>query len=115
MANAKTAIKLYRGDSYPIAFTLKDAATSTPIDLTGSSLLLTVDTLAEPPDATTQVFQLVGVLAADPTTGIVYFTPSPTDTAVVGSYYYDVQLTDAASNILTVVKSSLTIVMDITK
>lgn len=115
MARAKTTISLYRGDSYPIAFTLKDAATSAPMDLTGCSLLLTVDTLAEPPDATTKVFQLPGVLDAVPVTGKVYFTPTTAHTATVGSYFYDVQLTDADGNIRTVVKSTLAIVMDITK
>ncbi len=115
MARAKTTLSLYRGDSYPILFTIKDAASSTPIDLTGCSLLLTVDTLAEPPDDTTQVFQLTGALDASPSTGKVYFTPDTTDTATVGSYYYDVQLTDADGNIRTVVKSTLTIAMDITK
>ena len=115
MARAKTTLSLYRGDSYPIAFTLKDAPTSTPVDLTGCSLLLTVDTLAEPPDDTTQLFQLTGVIDANPTTGKVYFTPATTDTATVGSYYYDVQLTDADGNIRTVVKSTMTIAMDITK
>ena len=115
MARVKTTISLFRGDSYPIAFTIKDATTSTPLDLTGCSLLLTVATLFDPPDDTTQVFQLAGVLDAAPTTGKVYFTPETTDTAVVGSYYYDVQLTDSDSNIRTVVKSTLTISMDITK
>jgi hypothetical protein len=115
MARATTKISLFRGDSYPLAFTLKNAGTGTAVDLTGCTLLLTVDTLADPPDDTTQVFQLTGELDADPTTGKVYFTPDTTDTATVGTYYYDVQLTDADSNIRTVVKSTLTISMDITK
>lgn len=115
MARTKTTLSLYRGDSYPIAFTLKDAATSAAIDLTGCSVLLTVDTLANPPDDTTNVFQLTGVIDAVPTTGKVYFTPTSTDTATVGSYHYDVQLTDADGNIRTVVKSTLTISMDVTK
>jgi hypothetical protein len=115
MARATTKISLFRGDSYPLSFTLRNAASATPIDLTDCSLLLTVDTLADPPDDTTQVFQLTGSLDADPTTGKVYFTPDTTDTATVGTYYYDVQLTDADSNIRTVVKSTLTISMDITK
>ena len=115
MARAKTTISLFRGDSYPIAFPLKYASTGLPLDLTGCSLLLTVDALPDPPDATTQVFQLTGVIDANPATGKVYFTPQITDTAAVGSYYYDVQLTDADGNIRTVVKSTLTIAMDITK
>lgn len=115
MAKDTAAITLFRGDSYPIVFTLKDKATGLPIDLTAATLVMTVDTLKEPPDDTTSVFELAGELDADPATGKVSFTPLTTDTATVGSYYYDVQLTDGDNNIRTVVKSTLTITMDITK
>lgn len=119
MARAKTIINMSRGDSYPIALNLSCRITPTttvPFDLTGcSSALMTVNTLENPPDDTTQVFQLTGVLDADPTTGKVYFTPAATDTATVGLYYYDVQLTDAEGNVRTVAKSTFTISQDITK
>lgn len=115
MARIQNPITIYRGDSYPIVLTIKDSATSLPLDLTSCSLLLTVDTLENPPDATTKVFQVVGVLDADPTTGVVVFTPTTADTAVAGDYYYDVQLTDADGNVRTIVKSTFTVTMDITK
>lgn len=115
MARATTSITMYRGDSYPITLTLTDANTKAAIDLTGCSLVMTWDTLQDPPDGSTKVAEIAGVLDADPATGKVTFTPTVTDTATVGVYYYDVQLTDADSNIRTVVKSTVTIKMDISK
>ena len=114
MGRAKTAIGMYRGDSYPIAFTLKDAS-GLYIDLTGCTLKMTVDTLENPPDSTTRVFEVAGVLADDPTTGVVYFTPTSLNTATIGAYYYDVQITDIDGNVRTVVKNTFTISQDITK
>lgn len=115
MARATTKISMYRGDSYPINFTLTDSGSGAPINLTGCLLTLTVDTLSDPPDDSTQLFQLSGVVDADPESGRVAFTPTSGNTADTGAYYYDVQLTDADGNIRTVVKSSFTIAMDITK
>lgn len=115
MARAKTSISMYRGDSYPITLKLTDSTSGAVIDLTGASLLMTVDTLENPVDATTKLFNVTGVLATDPTTGVVQFTPTAANTAVVGTYYYDVQLTDADGNVRTVVKSTFTITQDITK
>lgn len=114
MARAKMTISMYRGDSYPITFTLKDSAGST-IDLTGCSLLMTVDQLENPPDDTTKLFDVTGALSDDPTTGVVMFTPTSANTATIGSYFYDVQLTDAYGNIRTVAKNTFTVSQDITK
>lgn len=115
MARAKTAISMYRGDSYPITLRLKDLTSGAVIDLTGCTLLMTVDSLEAPPDDTTKLFEVDGVLDADPTTGKATFTPTSANTATVGSYFYDVQLTDADGNIRTVVKSTFTVSQDITK
>lgn len=115
MARATTSITMYRGDSYPITLTLTDGSTKLPIDLTGCSLMMTWDTLQDPPDDSTKIAEIVGVLDATPTSGKVTFTPSITDTATVGVFYYDVQSTDADGNVRTVVKSTVTVKMDITK
>lgn len=115
MARKNTAITMYRGDSYPITLTLADKTSGSAIDLTGCTLLMTVDSLDAPPDDTTKLFEVAGVLDADPSTGKVTFTPLTTDTATVGAYFYDVQLTDADGNIRTVVKSTFTVSQDITK
>ena len=115
MARAKTAISMYRGDSYPITLKLKDSTSGAAIDLTGASLLMTVDTLENPVDDSTKLFEVAGVLDADPSTGVVTFTPTSVNTAVVGAYFYDVQLTDADGNVRTVAKNTFTISQDITK
>lgn len=114
MARPRTTISMYRGDSYPITFTLKDSS-GAPIDLTGCSLVMTVDERETPTDATTKLFEVAGVLADDPMTGVVRFTPTALNTATVGAYFYDVQLTDADGNVRTVAKNTFTVVQDITK
>ena len=109
-------ITWYRGDSYPIEITIKDGD-EVAIDITGYSFLMTVDSKKDPPagDAT-KIFEVVGVLDADPTTGKVSFTPSASDTDISkATYYYDIQMTDASSNIRTIVKNKFKIVQDITK
>jgi hypothetical protein len=115
MARKVTAITMYRGDSYPITLTLTDKATAAAIDLTGCTLLMTVDETENPTDDSTMLFEVEGALDADPETGKATFTPLAADTATVGNYFYDIQLTDADGNIRTVVKSTFVISQDITK
>ena len=104
------------GDSYPITFFIKNSSTNVPINLTGCTAKLTVDSLRYPPDDTTNVFSVDAVLDSDPETGIMSFTPTTLNTSIdPKKYYYDVEITDADSNIKTIAKSTLTIVMDITK
>lgn len=108
-------IEVFRGDSYPITFTVTDKASGVAIDLTGAAAVMTVDTLKNPPDTTTRVFSVTGVLDAVPTSGRVAFTPTTTHTATAGKYYYDVQLTLADGSVRTIAKSTFSILMDITK
>lgn len=115
MPRKTQAITMYRGDGYPIILALTDKTTGAAIDLTGCSLIMTVSTLEFPPDNSTKLFDVVGVLDANPATGKVSFTPNPSDVAVTGSYFYDVQLTNNSGHIRTVVKSTFTVSQDITK
>ena len=109
-------ITWYRGDSFPIELTIKDKATGNAVDITGYAFKLTVDELQDPPDTSTKKFSVDGVLDGTPSTGKVAFTPSTTDTAILpADYYYDVQMTDASSNIRTIAKYKFTISQDITK
>lgn len=109
-------ILYYRGDSYPLVFTLANAKTGLPIDLTGCTLTLTVSTDKNPTSDDNKVFDVIGEVDSDPTTGKVAFTPSVGQTAIVPKkYYYDVQLVDALMNVRTIVKSTFTITQDITK
>ena len=114
MARDRNALTIVRGDSYPLDFVLVDPAGS-PLDLTGCTVVLTVSTEAEPEDDTAQICKVAGVFADDPTTGVVSFTPTTADTAVVGAYYYDIQVTDADGHVRTPIKSTLAITQDISK
>ena len=109
-------ITWYRGDSFPIELTLTNKETEDPIPLNGYSFLFTVNAVENPEDDSEQIFQVIGVLDADPTTGKVSFTPTTTDTDLsVDIYYYDIQMTDGSGNIRTIAKHKFKITMDITK
>ena len=109
-------IEYYRGDSWPISLLLKNKLTGTPIDLTSCSFKLTVTSDKNPSDATTKLFDTVGIIDADPTTGLVAFIPEETDTDLPpGTYYYDVEFIDALSNKRTILKNKFKIIQDNTK
>lgn len=109
-------ITWYRGDSYPFELTVKDATTSTAIDITGYSFIFTVNSEQHPIDNTTEEFNVDGVLDADPATGKVTFTPTALNTDLEpATYYYDIQMIDGSSNIRTIAKNKFMIVQDITK
>lgn len=114
MANTHEII-MYRGDSYPLSFTIKDKDSGAAIDLTAGALVMTVNTERDPTDASNELFQLIGVMS-DPASGVVEFTPTELHTdQSVGKYYYDIEYTDAAGNVRTIVKSTFAITQDITK
>ena len=111
-----STITMHRGDSFNIVFTLKDAATGLPLNLTGSTFILTVDRKQNPVDSNTRLFTVNGSLDGTPSNGRVTFKPLTTHTATAGNYYYDVQMTTAAtSQVRTVVKDQFIITQDITK
>lgn len=118
MATIIGDIDYYRGDDYPLEMTFKDKATQEAIDLTGYSFIMTIDTLKKPPDATTKVFDITGVVDPDQVTnaGKVSFTPTDVQTDIdPKGYFYDIQMTDAGGHKRTVVKYKFTILQDITK
>lgn len=107
-------ITMMRGDTYPIKVTLLDGATGLPVDLTNKTGKLTVTSIKDPADNTTKVFDVAGVLTATPTDGVMNFTPTSANTAVVGKYYYDIQIS-GTSYVRTVVKDQFIITQDNTK
>ena len=116
MAIYKDEIEYYRGDFYPKAVLIYDTTTKLPIDLTGAILTMTVNTEKDPVDTTNQLFQLTGVLDADLTTGIVYFTPTAENTDQLrGTYWYDIAMTIGSISKRTVKKNKFIIHMDIGK
>jgi hypothetical protein len=105
------AIEMYRGDSYAITFTVTDEDGAK--DLTGVTATMTVSSIRDPVDETTMLFQLSGSIAA-PLTGEIDFTPTTTNTDLLGKYYYDVEVR-WGGNIKTIVKSTITFTQEITK
>lgn len=99
-----------RGDTKAIEFLVNDES-GNPIDPTGFSALFTVNSLRSPPDITTQIFQLVAII----TTGTLTFLPAVGDVDILGTFYYDVQLTDPSGLICTISTGSISFVQDITK
>jgi hypothetical protein len=108
-------VQIYRGDSYDLPFTITDKITGALIPLTGATLKMTVTTIKDPPDDTTKLFDMDGVINADPTTGKVAFRPTVLNTAVIGKYFYDIQLTGVDGSVRTVQKAGFEIRQDNTK
>lgn len=88
-----------RGDTEPITITIKDSSGSA-VDITGWTLLFTVDQDKAPTNEDNQQFQLTGVLT-DAANGIVSFEPSASNTDLLGTYYYEIQRTDSGGKIKT--------------
>jgi len=103
-------ICIYRGDTAKLIFNLKDS-TGAAFDGTGRTYLLSVNSLEEPPDGTTQIFQVAGVVA----TTQVSFTPTTPNVANVISAFFDIQETAADATILTIAKGAFLILQDVTK
>jgi len=107
-------IERYRGDSKADKFSITDKEDGSAVDLTGCTFLLTLDSRKNPTDTSTQIYQLTGTVS-DPTSGVVTFAPSTTQANLVGYYYYDVQMTDAAGAVSTLVSGKYLYKQDITK
>lgn len=116
MANDPNEIEYYRGDFYPKVMTIKDKATKIPVDLTGATLVMTVNTEKDPVDTTNELFKISGVIDADPTTGKVSFTPTAENTdQPKAKYWYDISMETAGVSARTIVKAPFVISMDIGK
>jgi hypothetical protein len=104
----------YRGDTDADVFTVSKTDGSGAANLTGCALKMTLDTRANPTDASTQVYQLAGTIA-NPVTGVVSFTPTVDQSNKVGLFYFDIQLTTLEGTISTVLKGVYEFLQDITK
>jgi len=92
-----------REDSFPFTFTLEQPA-GTPIDLTGSTFLLTVATA--PGGVEGGGLELFSVAHSNTpgVSGVVEFTPSQANMdEAEADYFFDVQWTDASANVRTVI------------
>ena len=107
-------ISYKRGDSRAITFVLKDSSTGNPLDLSSySSPVLAVNTLPLPPDVTTELFKVTGVISGTPTDGRVSFSPTTVQSDEAPDvYFYDAQIIDDASKLVTFVEGKFKITQD---
>lgn len=105
-----------RGDNPTFELTLDDGATSpSPIDLTGATVALSVNSEQNPEAAPdTELFSIVGTITDAPN-GIVQFTVLAANSVQVPAvYYYDIEVVFPGSVKRTVVVGKWTVESDIT-
>jgi len=109
-------IERKRGDSYADVFVLSSRETGQILNLSGySTFLLTLDTRKDPPDTTTQVYQLAGQVVGPQADGKVQFAPTPAQADRIGRFFFDLQVTEPGGAIRTVLAARYTYRQDITK
>lgn len=109
-----TDISRVRGDTAADLITVQNSA-GVAINISGYSFVLTVSTLENPPDATSQLYAIVGVILVA-AAGTVEFVPLTANAdQLPADYYYDIQMTDGAGRIKTIEKGMYTYTQDISK
>ena len=112
-----------RGDTAPDKITVLDpeaAVAGTPLDVTGFSFQLTVNTEEDPdpvgpPIVGVELVTIAGTLIDAPN-GVIEFPWSPTEAdQTPDEYFYDIQQTDTAGKILTIAKEQYIFQQDLTK
>jgi len=110
---AEVNIVRYRGDSWAPEFEIRQGKAA--YDVTGSSFRLTVNPSRAPADAFGQAFQLVGVIVDGPA-GLVRFPASAASAeAAPGAYRFDVEETNSAGEVRTIVVGRWDVKQDISK
>jgi len=115
-ANDAKTICWARGDFDPKVFTIVDAS-GNALDISGSTFILSVDSLKNPTDTMTQQFTATGTFVTDGPDGKGQFQPadaSETDIAP-DRYFYDIQETLGTGQKRTLIKAAALIIQDITK
>jgi hypothetical protein len=110
-------ITRFRGDTVPESFYVK-TSDGLNYDITGCAFKLTLNTLRNPPDTSTQILQLfeTTLVPAEAVQGIVNFAPTALQADLpIGKYYYDIQMTYPTGDIQTIYTGRVTIRQDITK
>jgi len=103
-----------RGDTEPLVITIKKDGTA--IDVSGWSFKFTVDPSSDPTVDTANLFQLTGTFVTDGTDGQVQFSPSAVQMDITPDiYFYDIERTDGAGKIRTIMSGQFEVLQDITK
>ena len=102
-----------RGDNYAFRFAVEE--NEAPMNFTGGTFKMTIDTRKDPPDASTNVFQINGAIVGAAADGVCEFIASEAQMNLsIKTYYYDVQMTKSGQ-VATILKGKLKIEQDITK
>jgi hypothetical protein len=105
-----------RGDTAPdVLLVLNPEDPTLPLDVTGFSYKLTINSLKSPPDDTTQLLQVNGTVVNGPLGRVEFAWTAPQADQVPGKYWYDIQQTDGAGRIKTIAKNRYIVYQDITK
>jgi len=111
---ANIPVTVYRGDSPVIPYQLTNTANPTGIDITGYVFELTVDSIEEPTNDSTEVFTVAGVIT-EASEGRFGFQPTVADLSIApGDYFYDISLVNGTEQV-TIIKSTFTVRQDIGK
>jgi hypothetical protein len=110
-------ITIIRGDSRNIDVTFVDTDGVTPINLTGGTVYFTVNSSKDPSDDTSASVQKNVTSHTAATLGKSRVSLVPTDTSglAAGTYYYDIQLKDAAGTVVSGAADKFIIKADITR
>lgn len=96
---ASLDIYVRRGDEMPFTTTLY-GSTGQPFNLTGYTVNLVVDSLQNPPNTSTQLFTVTGVVT-NASQGVVQFALSSLQAmTAAGRYYYDLVILDGLGHML---------------
>lgn len=94
-------IKRVKGDTYPLEIEITTSA-DVAVDLTGSTVFLTVKRNLQDTDAQALISKSV-TSHTSPTTGNTQFTLLAADVDYIGEFYYDVKIKDSTGVISSVI------------
>lgn len=103
----------YRGDTRRKTFVVKNKGEVKDISQ-WVGISLAVHTISDPPDDSTLIYTMTGVLSTDGTDGKFYVKPTDpeADDTPIGFYFYDCQAVDENSEKTTLFKGSYEIRQD---
>lgn len=107
-----------RGDTAPDVINVKDPDDSSlPLDVSGFSYLMTINTDQDPdpPTIGTELLQVSGTIVDAPNGKVEFLFSAGDADQVPGCYWYDIQQTDASGRIKTIAKNKYLFSQDVTK
>ena len=109
-----SAITVYRGDSYPLVYVLRNKTTGLAINITDYTFKLTVSSEKDPVDESSKKFSVDSVIVSA-TEGRFSFLPTEANNSEVGKFFFDIQMTTALGHKKTIAKDKYIISQDIGK